>query len=214
MAGIASVPEREQSLERTLRSIAPQVDRVSLSLNGYKRWPSFLDEFPNVRAVVRDVNGGDAEKFAEVDDWDGIVVTCDDDLLYPPDYVARLLEGLDRHGHDKLVGFHGGTTLGWNGKHSAATEKVIRCLGDLDQDDTDVNVLGTGTLAFDARYVPVWRDVFRYPNMADVHLACHARTFGIPMVALRSPGGLADRHLSRGRPEDLPVEQGTRRVCA
>lgn len=189
MAGIASIPEREASLEQTLRSIAPQVDRVSVSLNGYDRWPAFLDDLPNVTAVVRPVNGGDAEKFSEVDDWDGVVVTCDDDLLYPPDYVASLLAGMKRHGSDAIVGFHGGTTSGWNGRASAATDKVIRCLDALEADDSDVNVIGTGAMAFDARRVPIWRDLFRHPNMADVHLACHAHRFGLRMVALAHKEG-------------------------
>lgn len=189
MAGIASVPERERLLEQTLRSIAPQVDRVFVSLNGYTSWPGFVDELPNVFGTVRDTrNGGDAEKFADVDEWDGIVVTCDDDLVYPAGYVDALVDGLERYG-GAIVGFHGGKTLGWNGKHVAATHKQIRCLGALAEDDTDVNVLGTGALAYDTRKVPVWRGVFRSPNMADVHLACHARAFGIQMVALAHPAG-------------------------
>jgi hypothetical protein len=189
MAGIASIPERADSLRRTLESIAPQVDHISLSLNDYTYWPDFLDNFDNLDATVRDTNGGDAEKFAGVDDWEGYVVTIDDDLLYPPDYVETLLAGIFRHGGDKIVGFHGGKTLGFNGAALAATHKQIRCLGSLDHDDVDVNVLGTGALAFDATKIPLWRDVFRSPNMADVYLACHARKFGIPMVALAHEAG-------------------------
>ena len=189
MVGIASIPERADALRHTLESIAPQADQVFLSLNDYPAEPAWLDQFPNVTATVRPVNDGDAEKFAAVDDWDGIVVTCDDDLIYPADYITTLLAGLDRHGHDKIVGFHGGKTLGFNGAHLAATHKQIRCLGELEADDVDVNVLGTGALAFDARFVPVWRDLFRSPNMADVYLACHAHRFGIPMVALAHKAG-------------------------
>lgn len=199
MAGIASVPERVGSLEQTVRSLAPQVDRVFVSLNGYTSWPEFIDELTNVRAVVRDENGGDAEKFAEVDDWPGIVLTCDDDLLYPPDYADVLVAGLERHGLDTLVGFHGGTTAGWNGSHTAASVKRIRCLGDLAADDPDVNVLGTGALAFHADHVPIWRDLFWHPNMADVHLACHAHAFGLRMVALAHRAGWIQNILSAGQ---------------
>lgn len=189
MAGIASIPERAASLRRTLKSIAPQVDEIHLSLNDYTTRPAFLRDFPNVHATLRARNDGDAEKFAAVDDWDGIVVTLDDDLLYPPDYVETLLAGLHRHGGDKIVSFHGGKTLGWNGAALAATHKQLRCLGNLDQDDTDVNVVGTGVLAYDASKVPVWRDVFRTPNMADVHLTCHAHRLGIGMAVLAHEKG-------------------------
>src|SRR6185436_20345876 len=99
--------------------------------------------FPNVEATLRPRNGGDAEKFAGVEAWDGVVCTCDDDVLYPGDYVKRLIEGLGRYSYRSVVGFHGGTTAGYNGKPTAANEKQIRCLGDLDADDRNVNVLGT-----------------------------------------------------------------------
>lgn len=189
MVGIATIPRREQSLERTIASIAPQADRIFVSLNDYRSPPVWLGGYPNVTATVRRRNGGDAEKFAAIDDWGGFVVTCDDDLLYPPDYIATLLAGIDRHGRHHAAGFHGGKTLGFNGRPVAATHKQIRCLGDLAHDDLDVNVLGTGAMGFHTAHVPVWRDVFRHPNMADVHLACHARAFGIPMVALAHQAG-------------------------
>lgn len=190
MVGMASVPGREHALERAVASIAPQADRVVVALNGHQAVPAFLAGHVNVEAILTGpANGGDAEKFAAVDGWDGVVVTCDDDLLYPAGYVARLLDGLDRHGRGTMVGFHGGTTSGWkDGVHGAATERRIRCLGALTADEP-VNVLGTGTLAYDARRVPLWRSVFASPNMADVHLACHAHRMGIPMVALAHDAG-------------------------
>lgn len=192
LAGLASLPGRESSLEQVVDAIAPQVEQLHVSLNGHHRVPSFLGRHPNVFPTLRPSNGGDAEKFAAVDEWDGLVVTVDDDIAYPPDYVGRLVDGLDRH-RGSLVSFHGGTTAGWNGSHGAASVKKIRCLGALDADDVDVNVLGTGTLAWHTDLVPIFRDVFRNANMADVHLAAHAHRFGIPMAALaHSEGWLRD----------------------
>lgn len=184
MAGLASIPERESSLKRVLESLSPQVDKIALSLNDYERVPSFVAGFGNVEPTVRPLNGGDAEKFAGVDSWAGVVVTADDDVLYPRDYVQTIVAGLERYDYRAAVSFHGGTTLGWNGSAVAASHKRIRCLGHLGADDSDVNVLGTGTLAFHTDHVPVWRDLFRTPNMADVYFATHAHVMGIPMVAL------------------------------
>lgn len=189
MVGIASIPGRERALEQTLAALAPQVDQIFLSLNGHAVAPRFVRQAPNVTATLREPNGGDAEKFAAVDNWDGWVVTCDDDVLYPPDYVSTLIAGIERHGRRHMAGFHGGRTLGFNGRAQAATHKQIRCLGELAADDLDVNVLGTGALGFHTAHVPVWRDVFRTPNMADVYMATHARTLGIPMVALAHEAG-------------------------
>lgn len=194
LVGIASIPEREASLQRVVASLAPQADRIHVALNEYQREPAFLADHPNVTAELLDAdNGGDAEKYRAVDDWDGLVATCDDDILYPADYIATLRAGIARYGPRTMVGFHGGVTLGWNGSAIAASHKRVRCLGTLDADDTDINVLGTGCLMYHAGHVPVWRDVFRSPNMADVHMACHARTMGIPMVCLaHNEGWLQD----------------------
>lgn len=212
LVGIASIPERLASLERTVASLAPQADLVHVALNGYEHVPETILQHPNVIArVMPDPNGGDAEKFMPVDDWDGIVATCDDDILYPPDYITTLKAGLQRY-PGRIVGFHGGKTLGWNGSAKAASHKTIRCLGSLEADDVDVNVLGTGALAYETARVPVWRGVFRNPNMADVHLACHARTFGIEMAALaHEEGWLTSLSAGPGIYESNKRRDGSRR---
>jgi hypothetical protein len=194
LVGIASIPERVESLERTIASLAPQADWIAVSLNGHTEIPRFLHRYSNVEAVLRPKNGGDAEKFAAVADWDGYVATCDDDLLYPADYIDTLVAGIDRYDRLRAVSFHGGTTNGWNARtHGAATVKRIRCLGSLDVDDTDVNAVGTGVLGWHTSRIPVWRELFRSPNMADVYFACHAYRFGIPLAVLaHNEGWLRD----------------------
>ncbi len=185
MVGMAAIPEREGSMLRAIESLAPQCDRLVVCLNEYEHPPKELARFHNVEVLMKgDDNGGDAEKFAGVDEWDGILVTVDDDILYPSNYVARIREGLEKWGYDRAVGFHGGVTLGWNGFHVTASGKRVRCLGTLEEDDADINVLGTGAMGIHAGHVPIWRDIFRTPNMADVHFACHARALGIPMACL------------------------------
>jgi len=189
LVGLASIPERVGSLERVVRSLAPQCDRLAVSLNEYETVPAFLAEYPNVEATIRPApNRGDAEKFAAAADWDGVVLTCDDDILYPADYVENMLAALERW-PGCAVSHHAGTTLGWNGSYAAASHKRIRCLMDQPDDDDDVNVLGTGTLGFHTRDVAVWPEVFRSPNMADVWFALHAQQLGIKMVALRHRAG-------------------------
>jgi len=185
LVGMASIPERAESLLQAVGALAPQCERLVVCLNEYEHPPKDLAKFGNVEVLMKgDDNGGDAEKFAAVDEWDGIVVTADDDILYPPDYIARIREGLDKWGTDRAVGFHGGVTLGWDGFHVCASGKRVRCLGTLEHDDSDINVLGTGAMGLHAGRVPIWRGAFRYPNMADVHFACHARSLGIPMACL------------------------------
>lgn len=186
LVGIASIPQRASSLERVLESLAPQADRVHVALNGYDVQPDFLYRFENVSWTLNGPdNLGDAEKFAKIDDWCGYIATCDDDILYPHDYIATLVAGIERYGRETLVSFHGGTTQGFSERsHGAATVKRLPCLQELAEDDVNVNAVGTGVLGWHSDFVPLWRGVFRTPNMADVYLACHAHRFAIPMVVL------------------------------
>lgn len=188
MVGIASIPERELSLRQVIAALAPQVDTMVVALNDYAEMPSW--SVPSNVVLTRrfDGNLGDAEKFSAIEGWDGVVLTCDDDIGYPADYVEKIIAGLERW-PGRAVSFHGGVTLGWNGAATAASHRRVRCLGSLDEDDPDVNVLGTGTLAWDNRAVPVWPAVFRHANCADVQFACHARRFGIGLACLRHRAG-------------------------
>lgn len=185
LIGVASIPEREHTLRRVLTSLAPQADRVHVALNDYDHTPRWLSHFPNVTSELTGPdNLGDAEKFRAVADHDGIVLTCDDDIRYPAGYIAETVAALDRW-PGRAVSHHGGTTYGWNGSDVAASHKRIRCLHDQPEDDPDVNVLGTGTLAYRTRDVAVWPEVFRTPNMADVWFALHGQQLGIGMVGAR-----------------------------
>ena len=189
LVGIASIPEREQSLRRVVDSLARQADRIHVALNEYQAVPDWFADYPNlVGELTEPDNLGDAEKFRAVADWDGIVLTCDDDILYPADYVAETVAALDRW-PGRAVSYHAGTTLGWNGQYVAASGKRIRCLGDQAEDDPDVNVLGTGTLCYRTSDVPMWREVCRTPNMADVWFALHGQQLGLRMAAVRHRAG-------------------------
>ncbi len=202
LIGIASIPERERELRLVLAALGPQADRIHVALNDYLFRPVWLREHANVTTeLLGPGNLGDAEKFrAVVDGHDGLALTCDDDVLYPPDYVEVMRRGLERHGTHTIVGLHGGTTTRWSGRHGAAQQRRIRCLGELERDDPSVNVLGTGTLAWYPRHVPVWRGLFRFANCADVQLAVHAHRYAIPLVALAHEAGwLVDICPAEGR---------------
>ena len=41
---LASVPEREAMLEKTIKSLRPQVDKIWVGLNKYQHRPKFLRE--------------------------------------------------------------------------------------------------------------------------------------------------------------------------
>ncbi|MFN3526221.1 MAG: hypothetical protein ACK4YU_09025 [Paracoccus sp. (in: a-proteobacteria)] len=95
-AHMATFPARAGILMQAVHSILPQVDRLCICLNQYDDVPAALADEPKIEAMIPDRDLKDAGKFAfepAPDDW---VFTIDDDILYPPDYVATTLSFFDQ----------------------------------------------------------------------------------------------------------------------
>jgi hypothetical protein len=107
VANLATYPPRRAFLSHVLAAISPQVDRINLVLNEYESVPEEVTGFPNVRAVIPHEDTKDVGKFyTDVSDAE-FVFFIDDDLAYPPDYVARTLDRLAALPERRvLAGYH------------------------------------------------------------------------------------------------------------
>lgn len=103
--GIASLPERVNSLERTIDSLYLQADSIVCVLNGHKEMPPFEKKYPNVWFVLSDNSRGDSMKFFTVKESSDYYVSWDDDLIAPEGVIERLIEGVDKY--NSVVSFHG-----------------------------------------------------------------------------------------------------------
>lgn len=91
-AHLATFPPRRRIMRRAVEAILPQVDHLFVVLNGYEDIPGFLRKCGKVTAVVPDRDVKDAGKFWFQPAPEDIVFAIDDDIGYPPDYVARTLD--------------------------------------------------------------------------------------------------------------------------
>ncbi|KKL24797.1 hypothetical protein LCGC14_2411730 [marine sediment metagenome] len=181
---IASLPARETTLEKTVSSLLPQVDRIFVALNGYAFIPEFLDN-PKIEAVIMDNSLGDAAKFYDVDKWDGYFFTCDDDLIYPEGYIGYMISGIKRyHGVVSLHGkrYKNRPISSYRGGYTS----IFRCLSSV-QNDYSVDVGGTGVMAFHTDDLQLSIDDFLKPNMADLWLAKAAHRQGVGITVLAHP---------------------------
>jgi hypothetical protein len=94
-AHLATFPIRANILMQTVRSILPQVDRLCICLNDYDKVPEALADEPKIETLIPDRDLKDAGKFAFGVAPDDRVLTIDDDILYPPDYVTTTLSFFD-----------------------------------------------------------------------------------------------------------------------
>lgn len=184
--GIATIPERRDALLEALRTLHGQADEVYVYCNGLDARPAYLPAW--VRCLTG-LDAGDAGKFAPA--TMGIAgdvhVTCDDDLIYPPDFVARLLDGLSRHGG--AVSFHGRRQQAPTPSYYRGRHTPLPCLGVVPFDQ-DCTVIGTGCLAFRPEDVPLRDADFAIGrNMADILFSRRCAELGVRRTVLAHAAG-------------------------
>lgn len=142
------------SLKRAVESLINQVDVVRVFANECDSQNAYLLELQRVYDIVAIVQGErnltDNGKFYFLDHITEpeIYLTCDDDLIYPPDYVERMVEAIERY--KCIVSFHGRQLLG-TGIDYYTGHKSFHCLHGVIHDEM-VDVVGTGVCGFDTRY--------------------------------------------------------------
>ncbi|WBU63090.1 hypothetical protein [Paracoccus aerodenitrificans] len=90
-AHLATFPPRRKLMRQVVKAILPQVDHLFVVLNEYEDMPGILRTNDKVTAIIPNRDVKDAGKFWFKPDPDDIVFTIDDDIGYPPDYVAQTI---------------------------------------------------------------------------------------------------------------------------
>lgn len=180
-AHIASLPERVDTLKKTVEGLSPQVDYIYVSLNNYTKVPQFLKKKHIVPALC-DNTLGDAAKFLRVEDVHGYIFVCDDDIIYPGNYVDYMINKIELHG--AVVSLLG-KVYGERPVRSfrVSYTEIYRCLSDVVGDHV-VDVCGTGAMAYHSDDVSVSIDDFPMRNMADIWMSRIAKEHGVKMVAV------------------------------
>ncbi len=88
-ANLATIKSRSSTLQLVVNSLKNQVDKVRIYSNDYK---------PKVEGSNVEVYTGpdytDNAKFFWLTHSKGVYLSCDDDLIYPPNYVETITKGL------------------------------------------------------------------------------------------------------------------------
>ncbi|WP_428415521.1 FkbM family methyltransferase [Methylibium sp.] len=188
-ACIASYPPRREKLREVVARLLPQVDQLHVYLNEYDEVPDFLRhsritvELGGTARNLRD-NG----KFHFMSSLpSGFVLTVDDDIAYPPDYVEALIRKVEFYERRAVVGLHG-TIFAKPLRNYFRGRTVYHFEHELGN-DVVVNQLGTGTVAFHTDLIRPDIAEFKTTGMADVWLALNCKRIGAPMIAVERPAG-------------------------
>jgi FkbM family methyltransferase len=183
-ATLASIPSRERQLHDVVGRLLPQVDRLGVYLNGYVGVPPYLlNKKINVMESASSGDWGDAGKFAWSAHGSGYRAICDDDLAYPPDYIAKLVEGIERYGRTAVVGFHG-AVLRTPVLDYYRSRRLFHFTQGRNK-DVPVHVLGTGVVGYHTSTLEVQPSDFTRANLADLLFARLGQQQRVPFVCLR-----------------------------
>lgn len=187
---IASIGRRRQSLGETIQSLAGQADLFRIYLNGYKEGvPSYL-RASNVKVTTSAKHGwrGAESKF-----WwlsrepleDVYEITCDDDIIYPPDYVRRMVEKVEEYKRRAIICVHASTLL--EPMDSYVGQRKVYMFEEALAQDTSAHVPGTGTCVWHSSTMRFEMQQFESMNMCDIWVGLACQQQSVPVIAIERP---------------------------
>lgn len=173
-----------RALESLLDYQSVPITKLRLTVNGGEM-PEDLPSDPRLEVILSAEDVTDKGKFIQIREHDGYVITVDDDIYYPEDYVEKMIEHIEFFDRKYLIGVHGahvpegpGITRWWeymNYRRSLVFPNEMPTY-------IPVNIIGTGTLAFHTSIGIPNHEEFDYQRMVDLHLGVWAQKNKIPMV--------------------------------
>lgn len=189
-ACIVSIAEREHTLIDTINSILPYVDKVYLFLNNYSN--SVADKlksisYERIEYVIGDNSTGDAGKFYWANKLKGYILTLDDDIVFPSDYVKILVSGIEKYQRKAIVTFHGRILnfpmISYHKQYAEYTS-----FSNSLENDIFIHVAGTGCMGWHSDTMSITMSDFPSANMADIHVSILCQKKKVPIVALAHNG--------------------------
>jgi hypothetical protein len=183
--GLATYPKREDVITSSLNSLIGQSCKIVVYLNEYKSLPKWTSSprYSEVDFILGEHtygNLGDAVKVFAFQDIDAVYFFCvDDDILYPFDYVPRMVHFLKTSENHVALCVHG-KRLGDSQfpiqgyfKDQHVDTKLFHFQNALPSFE-QVHVPGTGTLMFHKSMhalIPYAELKNGFRNQADIHVA-------------------------------------------
>jgi len=198
IAGMATLPERLNTLELVLDRLHPQVDVIELALNGHREIPKLLSKYPKVIPNLTTNEKGDANKFLNVGKYkDDYYFSTDDDILYPSDYVSTYIKEIDKH--RSLITIHGSLIPPRKIQSYYKGRKMkAHCLNTCGEEV--VHIPGSGVSGFHTSFLKIdYKNGFPNANMADIFVGIQCQQQNVRCISIKHSKGWIKGGLNEGR---------------
>lgn len=152
IVGMATFNERHEQREEAVKSLKNQTVKPNEIL------------IYNNSTEEEDLTDNGKFRFLELISEPCYYLSTDDDLYYPPDYIEKTINAIERY--QCIVTWHGRKLLGLNRDYYRA-HQGFRCLGEV-KESQFIDVAGTGVCGFSTEYFNP-KEIYKseYKRMAD-----------------------------------------------
>jgi|GEM_PF-5568767 len=178
---MASFPNRQESLKKSIDSIYPWVNHINVFLNEYETIPGFLND-TKITAQISAIDLGDRGKFYWIEETTGYHFFCDDDIEYSRTYFEYLANAIEKYDRKAIVAIHGSHLLDKNKSYYSTEGRKKYTFRQKRNTDLFVDFLGTGVMAYHTENIAIPFRIFEENNMADVFLGLYAKKVNIPLI--------------------------------
>lgn len=166
VVGIATTGDRPEQLNNTLESLKGQADRIFLWDNSKDGWYDFTD---NAKF-----------KFLELFEEPIYYFSCDDDIIYPKDYIETTVKNIEQY--KCIVGYHGRVLNPEVNLYYGYGHKEMRYF-QYNPREYVLDVCGTGVTGFRTDYFnPTKIYLSNYKRMSDLVFSLEAWKQGKQIV--------------------------------
>lgn len=190
-AHLATIPERRVILKKVIDSIYNQVDKIILIFNGIEDLKPLITLRPKIEPHFFDNSLKDGAKFYLADHYPGYHLFVDDDILYPKDFVQRMIEATD---HVKAPVSCMGKLMQPAPLKSYYKDLKVRfkTFGVIEY-YTEVDIIGTCALAYHSKAIPDFNETFCTGVNSDIYFSKYCTEKGIKMFVMpHAEGWLED----------------------
>lgn len=197
---MATFPGRFSLIKPVIESISPQLDHLYIYVNETAEGFPDVSHLGNVTVLDGRDHMGDLSANGKIYPIryirDSIILTLDDDFVYPPDYVSTYVDLLEKFNGKCLVTTHGGILspkVDWYYERTlvmASTQGVPRM--------QLCSLVGSGTSGFDQKAFDLNPEDFMSEIMVDLRMSIMARMQGLPIWIVPRPAGWLEHIKSDG----------------
>lgn len=188
IGGMATIPERIESLQQVLESVSKQVDILYLYLNNYTVVPSFIAKFNNVYPILGkdyygDLNATGKMIYLDLLESDSYCFTFDDDVIYPDNYISYLTDVISSFNNKVALAVHGSITA----DHASwyYERHHIFYGGDKLHQHMAINLAGSGCFAYHSSAVKMQFDAFLEKVFVDLNISLSCLQQNVPLLAVK-----------------------------